>query len=195
MLLTSPEVEFAVLETARGGILKRGLAFDSCSVGVVLNVSADHLGLDGIETIEDLTRVKAVVALAASRAVVLNADEKQCVAIGAMLGAGIEQIWFSMDPDNHVLLRHLERHGRAAWFQEGSLIVDNGELRSHLLATASMPASMNGHARYNVANGLAAAAALMGAGSATSKSPAGWQVLYRTPAAIRCARTSIMRTV
>jgi cyanophycin synthetase len=62
-VLSSPDVEFAVLETARGGILKRGLAFDRCDVGMVLNVSPDHLGLDGVDTIEDLAQVKAVVPL------------------------------------------------------------------------------------------------------------------------------------
>ncbi|HWJ93560.1 MAG TPA: Mur ligase family protein, partial [Telluria sp.] len=74
-VLASPEVDFAVLETARGGILKRGLAWDRCDVAVVLNVSADHLGMDGIDTIEDLARVKGVIARRASRAVVLNAED------------------------------------------------------------------------------------------------------------------------
>jgi cyanophycin synthetase len=58
-VLTAPEVDFAVLETARGGILKRGLAFDRCDVGVVLNISPDHLGLDGVEHARELARVKA----------------------------------------------------------------------------------------------------------------------------------------
>jgi cyanophycin synthetase len=62
-VLAAPDVEFAVLETARGGILKRGLAFDRCDVGIVLNVAPDHLGLDGVDTIEDLAQVKAVVPL------------------------------------------------------------------------------------------------------------------------------------
>ena len=172
-LLTSSEVEFAVLETARGGILKRGLAFDYCTVAVVLNVSADHLGLDGIDTIAELARVKAVVALAASRAVVLNADDQHCVAMGAMLGAQIEPIWFAMDPDNQVLLRHLANNGRAAWFEGGTLMVGHGALRSNMLAACAMPAAMQGHARYNVANGLAAACALMAVGLSLTQIAAG----------------------
>ena len=164
MLLTSPDVDFAVLETARGGILKRGLAFDQCEVGVVLNVSADHLGLEGVETVEQLAHVKGVVALAASRAVVLNADDRHCVAIGARVDAGVERIWFSMDSENHVLLRHLEQGGRAAYFQDNALVLADGERRVQALMAADMPAAMGGHARYNIANGLAAAAALMGSG-------------------------------
>ena len=164
VLLTSPDVDFAVLETARGGILKRGLAFDHCSVGVVLNVSADHLGLDGIETVEQLAKVKGVVALAASGAVVLNADDRHCVAIAAQVDQGVERIWFSMDADNHVLLRHLEKGGRAAYFQDSALILADGERRVQALLAADMPAAMGGHARYNIANGLATAAALMGSG-------------------------------
>ena len=78
-LLTAPDVDFAVLETARGGILKRGLAFDSCDVSVVLNVTADHLGMDGVDSLDELALVKEVVARVASRAVVLNANDSLCV--------------------------------------------------------------------------------------------------------------------
>ena len=164
VLLASPEVEFAVLETARGGILKRGLAFDHCAVAVVLNVSADHLGLDGIDTVEDLARVKATIALAASRAVVLNATDRHCAAMAALPAAGVERIWFSPDPDNPILLRHLGAGGRAAYLADGSLMLGHGPARSAILASCDMPAALDGHAHHNVANALAAAAALTGAG-------------------------------
>ncbi|MDQ1816017.1 cyanophycin synthetase [Massilia sp. CCM 9210] len=162
-LLATPSVDIAVLETARGGILKRGLAFDRCAVAVVLNISADHLGLDGVETVAELAAVKAVVANAASRAVVLNADDRLCVAMSAQVSADVERIFFSMEPENPVLLRHLDNGGRAAWFQENALILDDGSRRLELLRAERMPASLHGHARYNIANALAAAAALMGA--------------------------------
>ncbi|PCB94245.1 Mur ligase family protein, partial [Pseudomonas aeruginosa] len=87
-VLHAPEVEIAVLETARGGILKRGLAYDKCDVAVVLNVSADHLGLDGVDTIEQLARVKAVVAQRATRAVVLNAEDNYCVEMADSMADG-----------------------------------------------------------------------------------------------------------
>ena len=162
-VLTTPTVDIAVLETARGGILKRGLAFDRCAVSVVLNVSADHLGLDGVETVAELATVKAVVANAASRAVVLNADDRLCVAMSAQVSTDVERIFFSMEPENPVLLRHLDNGGRAAYYQDNTLILADGSRRAELLRAERMPSSMQGHARYNIANGLAAAAALMGA--------------------------------
>ncbi|MBC7575185.1 MAG: cyanophycin synthetase, partial [Herminiimonas sp.] len=163
-VLTSPEVDIAVLETARGGILKRGLAFDRCDVGIVLNVSADHLGLDGVETVRDLARVKFVVARCASRAVVLNADDRHCVGMRTRLKPGIEVVYFSMHPENPVLLRHLEQNGRAAYLQDNMLVLANGTRRHALLRADSMPVSLAGHARHNIANALAAAAGLMAAG-------------------------------
>ncbi|RSZ56259.1 cyanophycin synthetase [Massilia atriviolacea] len=162
-VLATPTVDIAVLETARGGILKRGLAFDRCAVAVVLNVSADHLGLDGVETVAELAGVKAVVASAASRAVVLNADDRLCVAMSAQVSAEVERIFFSMEPDNPVLLRHLDNGGRAAYYQDDALILADGSRRLELLRAGRMPSSLDGHARYNIANALAASAALMGA--------------------------------
>jgi cyanophycin synthetase len=173
VLLTSPEVDVAVLETARGGILKRGLAFDQCQVAVVLNVSADHLGLDGVDTVEELARVKAVVARSASGSVVLNADDRHCLEIETCIEGDVERIYFSLEPENPVLLRHLERRGRAVYFQDNAMIMADGARRTELLKAWAMPAAMHGHARYNLANGLAAAAALMGAGFTREQIAAG----------------------
>ncbi|MES2901226.1 MAG: cyanophycin synthetase [Pseudomonadota bacterium] len=167
-VLASNAVDIAVLETARGGILKRGLAFDRCTIGVVLNVSADHLGLDGVETVEQLAVVKGLVARNAARAAVLNADDPHCVAMAGTLRRGAELIYFSMQADNPVLLQHLARGGRATYLDDGTLIVADGTRRHRLLQASTMPASLGGHARYNVANALAAAAALLGAGFRTS---------------------------
>ena len=160
-VLAAPEVEYAVLETARGGILKRGLAFDRCDVAVVLNISADHLGMDGIETLDDLAQVKAVVAEAAGRAVVLNAEDPYCVTVGSSLGAQVERVYFSCDSEHPVLLRHLEEGGRAAYLQDGALIWADGTLRHSVLTVDALPAAMGGCARHNVANALAASAALL----------------------------------
>ena len=163
-VLSSPEVEIAVLETARGGILKRGLGFDRCDVAVVLNVTEDHLGLDGVDTLEQLTRVKAVVAESASRAVVLNAEDERCVAIGGELREEVEILYFSLDPDNPVLLRHLERGGRGTYLQDNSMVYVDGQRHHALLDVRTLPASLHGHARYNIANALASAAAMFAAG-------------------------------
>lgn len=163
-VLTSPDVDFAVLETARGGILKRGLAFDRCDVAVVLNVSADHLGLDGVNTVEELARVKAVVAGSAARCVVLNAEDRHCVRMAGRLRDHVEVLYFALDPDHPVLLRHLDAGGRAAYLQDGVLVLADGNRHQALLHAREMPSTLGGHARYNIANGLAAAAALMASG-------------------------------
>jgi cyanophycin synthetase len=159
-VLAAPDVEFAVLETARGGILKRGLAFDRCDVAVVLNISDDHLGMEGIDTLDDLAAVKSVVAENA-RIVVLNAEDERCVAMGARLAGNAEIIWFSCDAAHPVLRSHLQQGGRAAWLENGTLMLGDGKAPQRLLAAADMPSTLNGAARHNVANGLAAAAAMM----------------------------------
>ena len=163
-VLASPEVDFAVLETARGGILKRGLAYDKCDVAVVLNVSADHLGLDGVDTIEQLARVKAVVAQRATRAVVLNAEDNHCVEMADTLDPSVEVIYFALDAEDPVLLRHVEHGGRAIYLQDSTVVLANGLRHEALLDVREMPASLGGRARYNIANAMAAAAALMATG-------------------------------
>jgi cyanophycin synthetase len=163
-VLSSPDVDFAVLETARGGILKRGLAYDRCDVSVVLNVSSDHLGLDGVDSVEELARVKAVVAQRASRAVVLNAEDDHCVAMASSLADGVEVLYFSLDADNPVLLRHLDNGGRAVYLEDNTMVLANDARHEALLDVRSMPVTLKGAARYNIANSLAAAAALAASG-------------------------------
>jgi len=163
-VLASPEVDFAVLETARGGILKRGLAYDKCDVAVVLNVSADHLGLDGVDTIEQLAKVKAVVAQRATRAVVLNAEDNYCVQMADMIDPSVEVIYFALDAEDPVLLRHVEHGGRGIYLQDSTVVLANGLRHEALLDAREMPASLGGRARYNIANAMAAAAALMASG-------------------------------
>jgi cyanophycin synthetase len=163
-ILSAPDVDFAVLETARGGILKRGLAFDRCDVGVVLNVAADHLGLDGVETIEDLAQVKAVVASSASKAVVLNAEDPLCVSMARRAKPDAEIIYFSMDAENPTLLQHLEDGGRGAYLQDNAIVIADANLHQELMRVEAMPSTFGGRARYNIANALAASAALMASG-------------------------------
>jgi cyanophycin synthetase len=163
-ILASPDVEFAVLETARGGILKRGLAYDRCDVSVVLNVSADHLGLDGVDSVEELAKVKAVVAQRASRAVVLNAEDDHCVGVAAGLADSVEVLYFSLDADNPVLLRHLDNGGRAVYLEDNAIVLANGARHEAIVDVRQMPVTLKGAARYNIANSLAAAAALVASG-------------------------------
>jgi cyanophycin synthetase len=163
-VLAAPDVDIAVLETARGGILKRGLAFDRCDVGVVLNIAEDHLGLDGIDTIEDLAQVKAVVATSATRAAVLNAQDALCVSMVRRLKPSTEVVFFSMEPENPVLLKHLGDGGRGAYLQDNAIVIADGSRQMELLRVESMPVAFGGLARFNIANALAATAALMAAG-------------------------------
>src|SRR5215212_907814 len=111
-VLLHPRVEVAVLETARGGILREGLAFDWCSVGVVTNVSPDHMGLKGVNTLEQLARVKQVVVenVHRSGAAVLNAEDLLVAEMAAATDARI--VYFALDCDNYVLATHL---GRGGW--------------------------------------------------------------------------------
>jgi len=163
MVLKNPVVDFAVLETARGGILREGLGFDRCNVAVVTNIAADHLGLGGIETVEDLAQVKGVVPRSVFQdgASVLNADNLWTVEM-ARTARG-ETIFFSMDEENPVIRDHLRERGRAVVLRS----VAGGEMltllehkrETSVLRAAEIPATLGGRVRANIANALAACAA------------------------------------
>lgn len=163
-VLGSPDVDAAVLETARGGILKRGLGFDYCDVAVVLNVTADHLGLDGIDTIKQMARVKSVVARTARRAVVLNADDSYCVDMTALLRPGVEVVYFSSDAQNPIVQRHREHGGRSVTLQEGDVMVCSPAGREHVLCVDHLAVTLQGRAPHNISNVLAAVAAMVAQG-------------------------------
>jgi cyanophycin synthetase len=168
MVLKNPRVEVAVLETARGGILREGLGFDRCDVAVVTNVAADHLGMRGVETVEDLARVKAVVPASVFRngTSVLNADDPMTV--GMAERARGEILYFSMDETNQVVQRHLRRRGRAVVLRQtprGGMITLADTLReTNILLAREIPATLDEQVQVNVANALAATAAAIGAG-------------------------------
>lgn len=160
-VLTSLEVEFAVLETARGGMLKRGLGFDQCDVGIVLNVHNDHLGQDGIETLEALARVKGLVVATARKAVVLNVDDALCVQLASRALPSTEVIYFGFDLTHPTMVEHLAHGGRAVYSQNGIMMWATGDKHVPLTAIAQLPNTLNGRARHNVVNAMAAFAALL----------------------------------
>lgn len=166
-VLQHPMVEAAILETARGGILRSGLAFDKCAVGMVLNVASDHLGLEGIETPERLARVKRVVleSVASDGYGVLNADDPLTVAMAEYCPGGI--IFFSMDRSTRPLALHLAGGGKAAFFRNGDLVLAQGSEETVLVRAADIPATYNGLIPFQIQNSLAAAAACWGAGVPT----------------------------
>ncbi len=165
MVLRDPTVELAVLETARGGLLREGLAFDQADIGVALNVTADHLGLKGIETVEDLADVKSVIVEAVRRGghSILNADDPLTVKMARRAGGRI--IWFSlcggaeMSP---MLREHVDRGGMAVVREPGpdggTIVLYDYSRRELIMKAGDIPATLDGMAEFNIANALAAIA-------------------------------------
>ena len=171
MVLRDPTVEVAVLECARGGILREGLAFDRCDVGAVLNVHPDHLGLKGVETLEDLAAVKSVVVESVGRrgVSVLNADDPQTIRMARHAGGRV--CWFSLRGGEQTpgfVLKHVADGGAAALHEPETdeIVLHDGGERQRVCRAADIPATLGGHAVFNVQNALAAAAMAWGAGVA-----------------------------
>jgi cyanophycin synthetase len=160
MILRDPTVDCAVLETARGGLLRAGLGFRSCDVGLVLNVTNDHLGLRGVNTVDDLAAVKRIVVEVARDCAVLNADDTHCLHMADHTEAK-RIAYFTMNPRNDLVRQHIQAGGLAAVLEEGI----NGQMitlyddKSHipLLWTHLIPATLEGKALHNVQNAMAAA--------------------------------------
>jgi cyanophycin synthetase len=172
-VLRNPVVDAAVLETARGGILREGLGFDHCDVGAVLNVTADHLGLKGIDTVEDLARVKSVVVESVARRghSILNADDPRTVAMARRARGTI--VWFSAQGLGPALAAHVARGGSAVVRDGDALVVHRGDGITRLVAIADIPATLGGSAEFNVQNALAAAAMCAAHGIAAETIAAG----------------------
>jgi len=156
MILKDPTVEIAVLETARGGILRSGLAFNQCDVGVVLNVAADHLGIGDIDTIEQMAKVKSVVAevVSAEGYAVLNADDPLTASMAEKVKGRVA--YFSMSPDNPIIHDHIRRGGMAAIYENGYLSILEGEWTLRIEEAVNIPVTMQGMAPFMIANALAA---------------------------------------
>ncbi|MDO5503003.1 MAG: cyanophycin synthetase [Actinomycetia bacterium] len=173
MVLQNPRVEMAVMEVARGGILREGLGYDRNDVAVVTNVAPDHLGMRGIDTVEQLADVKAVVVEAVPRDgfAILNADDPLVRRMRRRCSGSI--IWFSLaEPGSSVrefIDDHCRRGGRAVVLDptdKGDMIVIRHGKRSMQLAwTHLLPATFGGAALFNVANAMAAAGAAFAAGA------------------------------
>ncbi|MGC9504784.1 cyanophycin synthetase [Baaleninema sp.] len=159
LILGDPTVEMAVLETARGGILRAGLAFEESDVGVVLNVAADHLGIGDIDTIEQMASLKAVVAEAVKPEgyAILNADDFRVADMAKNVKSNI--MYFSMNPENEIVLEHTKNGGKAAVYQDGFLTVWDGSDRIRVAKAEEVPLTLKGMAPFAIANALAACAA------------------------------------
>src|SRR6476659_9498185 len=159
MVLQNPRVDFAVFEVARGGILREGLGYERNDVAVVLNVQPDNLGLRGIDTIEQLADVKAVIVEAVPRDghAVLNADDPLVREMRRKCSGQV--VWFSMEePGGEAIVLNPTERGEM-------MVVQHGRREMQLAWTHLLPATFNGRARMNVQNALAAAAAAFAAGA------------------------------
>lgn len=155
-ILKDPTVEFAVLETARGGILRSGLGFGRCDVAVVTNIQEDHMGLSDINTLKDMANVKGVVVRSVKRDgyAVLNADNKECVYIAKTADCKIA--YFSLDENNPVVVEHCKKGGVAAIYENGNITIKKGEWKFRVCKVTSIPLTFGGKVSFMIANVLAA---------------------------------------
>lgn len=166
LILRDPTVDIAVLETARGGILRSGLGFDHCDVGVVLNVQADHLGLGDIDTIEQLADLKSVVVESAwpNGYAVLNADDPLVAGMARQVKAQVA--YFSMDANSPVIKQHIQQGGLAAVYENGYLSILKGDWTLRIEQAVNVPVTLGGRASFMIANALAASLATFAQGIA-----------------------------
>jgi cyanophycin synthetase len=159
VILRDPTVEVAVLETARGGLLRSGMGFDGSDVGVVMNVQADHLGIGDIDTIDDLARLKSVVVRTTlpTGYAVLNAEDPLVVAMAKEVESKVA--YFSMNPDSPLIKSHIADGGLAAVYEEGYLTILKGDWKMRIEEAVNVPVTLGGRAAFNIQNSLAASLA------------------------------------
>jgi cyanophycin synthetase len=159
-VLLNNQVDAAVFETARGGILRGGLAFDRCDVAVVTNVNGgDHLGIAEIQTPEELAKVKRCIVDVVSKQgyAVLNAADPLVAAMAQYCPGGV--LFFALDGANPVLAEHRQKGGRTAFVRDGSIILAEGDRETRLMPVAEAPLTRGGTIGFQVENTLASVAA------------------------------------
>ncbi|WZL74246.1 cyanophycin synthetase [Clostridiaceae bacterium 35-E11] len=163
-ILMDKTVTAAVLETARGGIINRGLGYDLADIGIITNITDDHLGIDGIETLEEMAHLKAVVVEAIKKQGygILNADDRYCLAIKDRVFGKL--ILFSKHADNIHILKHLEEGGNAVYLKNQIIYLANKQEQIPVMNIKDIPATYGGILIHNVENSLAAIAGAWGMG-------------------------------
>ena len=163
-VLNNEAVDIAVLETARGGIIRRGLGWDWADVGVVTNITEDHIGQDGIESIEDLVWIKSLIAerVRAGGTLILNADDEQSAALihrPAVARVPKKIVYFAMSESNPIAKEHREK-GEIVYFVENDSIVEaSGEKLTEIVEIKNIPVTIGGTAEFQIQNAMAATAA------------------------------------
>src|SRR5687767_12200662 len=154
MVLTDPRVEIAVLETARGGLLLRGLGYESNDASVITNVSSDHLDLHGIHTLPELAEVKSIIARVTRPlgVVVLNAEDPLVAALARRVGGRV--CFFAVDPERQPARDRLARHARAGGasvvVDDGWIVERSGVQGAPIVPIDEVPSTLGGAARHNV---------------------------------------------
>jgi cyanophycin synthetase len=154
-VLKDPTVDFAVLECARGGILRAGLGFKKCDIGVVTNVAGDHLGLKGIHTIDQLAKVKGVVpeTVKPDGYAILNADDDRVYNMKNNVQSKVA--FFSMEEDNPRIKRHAANGGVSAVYENGYVTIYRGEWKMRVSKAVNVPLTKGGKASFMIQNVLA----------------------------------------
>ncbi|MBK7668913.1 MAG: cyanophycin synthetase [Sphingobacteriaceae bacterium] len=155
-ILKDPTVDFAVLETARGGILRAGLGFGRCDVAVVTNIQEDHMGLMDINTLKDMANVKGVVAKSVKRDgyVVLNADNEYCAGISKTVDCNVA--YFSLDENNPIIKEHCKKGGIAAIYENGFITIKKSDWKFRVAKVTTIPLTFGGRVTFMICNVLAA---------------------------------------
>lgn len=162
IILCDPGIEVAVLETARGGIMRRGIGFDWCDVGVITNIQPDHIGQDGIETLDDILKVKLLIAerVRPGGTIVLNADDEALASIPETLQLKDRNIvFFSTQEANVVMMKHIAKGGRGFYVQNNNIVEDDGKSKKIIADVTDIPLTYQGTALFQISNVLASIAA------------------------------------
>ena len=180
VVLRDPLVDFAVLETARGGILRAGVAYDWSNAAVVTNIAEDHFGLRDINTLEDLARVKAVTVerVLPEGYAILNAEDDMTPVIRHQADCRIA--FFSLDPRNETFRKHVEANGLGATIENNWLMLYQNGMRIPLTEERHVPISFGGKARFNIANALAAVLATFATNIGVSDIVSGLQSFFQS---------------
>lgn len=163
-VLQNKDVDVAVLETARGGLIRRGLAYDVADVAVITNITEDHLGIDGVNTMEELCHVKSLVGEAVKKDgyVVINADDKWSKEIIPRVKGNI--VFFSKNKENDLIKSAIESDGIAVFIEDNEIVVINNKRKYRIINVNNMPLTFNGILEFNIENAMAACGALVAAG-------------------------------
>lgn len=163
-VLLNKEVEVAVLETARGGIIRKGLAYDMADVGVITNITEDHLGIDGINDLESLAHVKSLVleAVKDDGYAVINGDDKVSVSLLDRIKSKL--VVFSKDSHNPLLNKAIASDGIAVYLKDNNIYLQRKHKLVKIIKVEDIPITLMGQIKFNVENSLAAVAALVSVG-------------------------------